>query len=223
MIDCCDTGMVLDLPYAWSTKNDKADIAPKMTLNDDFSFVRFLKVIKTLYEASTFTQLGKTVRSAIYDKAPPNDDGTLDDDDDTLGGGSLVTMDENDTTDGQGYDHKKGATTSFMRVLSACHSPLDVSPRRLRETFTDNTDNHNHDGKEAAATKELNAAADKVSSLFQQVLNCGLNNSVESDDDSYHRGTFDTYDDNDTYDSLTEDDTINVRDYARRRGRRGRY
>lgn len=23
MIDCCDTGMVLELPYAWSAKNDK--------------------------------------------------------------------------------------------------------------------------------------------------------------------------------------------------------
>ena len=56
------------------------------------------------------------------------------------------------------------------------------------------------------------------------MLNCGLNNSGESDDDSYHhRGTLDTYDDNDTHDSLTEDDTIDVRDYARRRGRRGRY
>ena len=65
---------------------------------------------------------------------------------------------------------------------------------------------------------------DKVSSLFQQVLNCELNDSVESDDDSYHhRGTFDTYDDNDTNDSLTEDDTIDVQDYARQRGRRGRY
>lgn len=220
LIDCCDTGMVLDLPYSWSTKTDKADIAPKMTLNDDFSFVRFLKVIKTLYEASTFTQLGKTVRSAIYDKTPQSlgdgDDNTArtnHDDDSTYGGGSLVTMDENDTIDG-GFD-KDSKANSFMRVLSACHSPNDVSPRRLRESFTDNTDNRETVG----ASKELNAAADKVSSLFQQVLNCGLSNNIESDDDSYHhRGTFDTYDD----DSLTEDDTINVRDYARRRGRRGR-
>ena len=30
LIDCCDTGMVLDLPYAWSTKNDRADVSPKV-------------------------------------------------------------------------------------------------------------------------------------------------------------------------------------------------
>lgn len=220
VIDCCDTGMVLDLPYSWSTKNDRADIIPKMSLNDDFSFVRFLKVIKTLYESSTFTQLGKTVRSAIYDKAPmsplEDDDNTLHDDESTFGGGSLVTMDENETV--VDYDGKGSATSSFMKVLSACHSPKDISPRRLRENFTDNTDGI---GKHNGSTHP----ADKVSSLFQQVLSCGLHNPAESDDDSYHRrGTYDTDDD---YDSMTEDETLNARDYARQRGRvndkRNRY
>jgi len=73
LVDCCDTGMVVDMPYAWSTKTDSKDSLSqvgKMTMNEDFSFVRFLKVIKTLYEASTFTQLGKTVGSAL--KAPTN-------------------------------------------------------------------------------------------------------------------------------------------------------
>jgi hypothetical protein len=37
----------------------------QLTMNTDFSFVRFLKVVKTLYESSTFTQLGKTVGSAL--------------------------------------------------------------------------------------------------------------------------------------------------------------
>jgi hypothetical protein len=36
-----------------------------MTQCDDFSFVRFLKVVKTLYESSTFTQLGRTVGTAL--------------------------------------------------------------------------------------------------------------------------------------------------------------
>jgi hypothetical protein len=40
-------------------------------MNEDFSFVRFLKVVKTLYETSTFTQLGKTVGSALT-PAPPS-------------------------------------------------------------------------------------------------------------------------------------------------------
>jgi hypothetical protein len=40
----------------------------QLSMNEEFSFVRFLKVVKTLYETSTFTQLGKTVGSAL---APP--------------------------------------------------------------------------------------------------------------------------------------------------------
>lgn len=39
-------------------------------MNEDFSFVRFLKVVKTLYETSTFTQLGRTVGSALNPGGP---------------------------------------------------------------------------------------------------------------------------------------------------------
>jgi hypothetical protein len=65
IIDCCDTGMMLDLPYSWCARADKPDAVAKMIQSEDFSFVRFLKVVKTLYESSTFTQLGKTVGSAL--------------------------------------------------------------------------------------------------------------------------------------------------------------
>lgn len=91
MIDCCDNGMMLELPYSWSPRQDKKDFNAtvsldilndystqfhfsclttilrfvKLSINEDFSFVRFLKVIKTLYESSTFTQLGRTVGSAL--------------------------------------------------------------------------------------------------------------------------------------------------------------
>ena len=34
-------------------------------MNEDFSFVRVLKVVKTLYESSQFTQLGRTVGIAL--------------------------------------------------------------------------------------------------------------------------------------------------------------
>ena len=93
LIDGSDTGMMLDLPYAWSTMNDTSKKLtkvgtisalliffvliymltfqflkiPKMEQNKDFSFARFLKVIKTLYESSTFTQLGNIVDSAIVE------------------------------------------------------------------------------------------------------------------------------------------------------------
>eukprot|EP00536_Pseudo-nitzschia_multiseries_P014984 jgi/Psemu1/320764/estExt_fgenesh1_pm.C_7970004 len=65
VLDSCDTGMVVDLPYSWSTRSDKAGSVAKMKQSENFSFVRFLKVVKTLYESSTFTQLGRTVGSAL--------------------------------------------------------------------------------------------------------------------------------------------------------------
>jgi hypothetical protein len=39
----------------------------QLAVNDDFSFVRFLKEVKTLYETSTFTQLGLTVKTVLQD------------------------------------------------------------------------------------------------------------------------------------------------------------
>jgi metacaspase-1 len=32
MIDCCDTGMVLELPYCWSVKSEKKDVIGKVSL-----------------------------------------------------------------------------------------------------------------------------------------------------------------------------------------------
>jgi hypothetical protein len=48
-----------------------------MSLNNDFSFVRFLKVVKTLYESSVFTRIGKTVGNELDKQAPIKDDDTL--------------------------------------------------------------------------------------------------------------------------------------------------
>lgn len=71
IIDTCDTGMVLDLPYAWSPVSDQPGTVAKMPQNKDYSFVRFLKVIKTLYESSVFTQLGNRVEEAIGNQPQP--------------------------------------------------------------------------------------------------------------------------------------------------------
>lgn len=91
IIDCCHTGVMIDLPYLWSTKGDKGDNSPKMSLNNDFSFVRFLKVVKTLYESSVFTRIGKTVGSELDKQLPARDDETIIE---TVG--SLETMPENE-------------------------------------------------------------------------------------------------------------------------------
>jgi len=92
IIDCCHTGVMIDLPYLWSTKADKGESLPKMSLNNDFSFVRYLKVVKTLYESSVFTKIGKTVGSELDKQLPGRDDETFIE---TVG--SLETMPENET------------------------------------------------------------------------------------------------------------------------------
>jgi len=78
VMDCCDNGILLELPYGWSTKSDRQQHQlAKLSVNDEFSFVRFLKVVKTLYDSSTFTQLGKTVGLALNEE----DDTDLPEDD----------------------------------------------------------------------------------------------------------------------------------------------
>ena len=48
-----------------------------MSLNNDFSFVRFLKVVKTLYESSVFTRIGKTIGSEHDKQIPARDEETI--------------------------------------------------------------------------------------------------------------------------------------------------
>lgn len=91
IIDCCHTGVMIDLPYLYTTKGDKGELLPKMSLNDDFSFVRFLKVVKTLYESSVFTRIGKTVGNELNKQIPIKDDDTVIETVD-----SLETMQENE-------------------------------------------------------------------------------------------------------------------------------
>lgn len=62
-----------------------------MSQNNDFSFVRFLKVVKTLYESSIFTRIGKTVGSELDKQLPARDEDTVIE---TVG--SLGTMPENE-------------------------------------------------------------------------------------------------------------------------------
>eukprot|EP00586_Coscinodiscus_wailesii_P020360 CAMPEP_0172504060 /NCGR_PEP_ID=MMETSP1066-20121228/174927_1 /TAXON_ID=671091 /ORGANISM="Coscinodiscus wailesii, Strain CCMP2513" /LENGTH=741 /DNA_ID=CAMNT_0013280057 /DNA_START=712 /DNA_END=2937 /DNA_ORIENTATION=+ len=213
LLDCCDTGVMVDLPYSWSTKMDRMDVVAKMSLNDDFSFVRFLKVIKTLYESSTFTQLGRTVRSVLNEKSPTAKDYEEEEeeqtllDDSTIGGGSLVTL-ESEADGGITQTTKKTAST-FMNVLTACHSPKTSSPRR------DLNKNYSHASE---ANKQKDTQLD-APSLFQQVINCAFNNPAESDDDTFHPNNTEDEDHSyaahtEDYDSITDDGMS--REYAQR-------
>jgi hypothetical protein len=78
-----------------------------MSLNNDFSFVRFLKVVKTLYESSVFTKIGKTVGTELNKQLPARDDDTAAD-----SVGSLETMPENET-------YKKEKTGLLCSIANA--------------------------------------------------------------------------------------------------------
>lgn len=123
ILDSCHTGVMVDLPYLWTTKGDKGEMAPKMTLNNDFSFVRFLKVVKTLYESSVFTKLGKGIGSELSKQLPARDDETT-----TETTGSLVTMPENEA------GPKLGNHQSIFQMLT-CQSPKDLASKVINCTL----------------------------------------------------------------------------------------
>jgi hypothetical protein len=148
VLDCCHTGVMVDLPYIWTTKGDKGEAAPKvrlvmvicklqqgpqthnsihcsyqMTLNNDFSFVRFLKVVKTLYESSVFTKLGKGLSSELNKQQLARGDETA-----TETTGSLVTMPENENAP------KQGNHISLFDMLT-CQSPKDLASKVINCTL----------------------------------------------------------------------------------------
>jgi hypothetical protein len=198
LIDCCDNGMVLELPYSWSTKTDRIKSMAKLSLNNDFSFVRFLKVVKTLYEASTFTQLGKTVGSAL--NMPSQDEV---EEDFTLESGTM-TGDEgvaNEKTKPTKGDNSQGASSipNLFSALTSCANP---------------------DAAALLKAHSKSALGKGQQSLIDKVLGCTLADELsdgEIDDDTYNRDlgnstTFET--DGDTSLSYSTDHR------PRRRGRR---
>jgi hypothetical protein len=94
-----------------------------MNLNNDFSFVRFLKVVKTLYESSVFTRLGKGIGSELSKQRPARDDETT-----TETTGSLVTMPENEAIP------KSGNHQSLFTLLT-CQSPKDLASKVINCTL----------------------------------------------------------------------------------------
>ena len=180
-----------------------------MTVNDDFSFVRFLKVVKSLYESSTFTQLGKTVGTALReDEDYEEGDSMANDDDETLGGGSLETVDEVEEKKARA---REATVSALSRAFAACYSPSkeeDVTKKDI---------------------KNYDPSNDKPS-LLEKVVTCTLNHDegIMSDDDDGTKRTLDdrTYDetfgqsDSLTFDA-TEDESLPKKRY-RGRGRRGK-
>ena len=176
LIDCCDTGMVLDLPYSWATKTDRIDTQAKLTLNDDFSFVRFLKVVKTLYEASTFTQLGRTVGSALNTSVNEGDEYLEEADTDTLDDDMTKSTKQNPQEKA-----KKSLHASLFAAFGACNDGGDNKPSANNTSgaagaAASNNNNNNHSER-------------KPQNFLEKVLNCTLaaDDDMSDDDDTYTR------------------------------------
>mmetsp|Transcript_17740 Transcript_17740/g.26558 ORF Transcript_17740/g.26558 Transcript_17740/m.26558 type:complete len:606 (-) Transcript_17740:145-1962(-) len=114
VLDSCFTGVMLDMPFSWSTKNDSTDKEAKLSLNDNFSFTRLLNVVKQLYDTSVI---------------PDRDDG---DDSDgsiiTMGGNVQETSSEeedDDDDDGDEIDGD-GKGISAQRIMEKIGSAVNV-------------------------------------------------------------------------------------------------
>lgn len=152
-----------------------------MIQNDDFSFVRFLKVVKTLYESSTFTQLGKTFRSALS----------------TTSFGAYKARDEK---------HQDGTVNIFesqKQERSAIMCFLCNGDEEEIETVIGSVKSGagcTEDGYSAVVdTKDT---SNSVSWLERAIMDCTLGQGDEMTDDE------DTYKLNESYDQYTVGDSI---------------
>lgn len=168
LIDACDTGMVLDLPYSWSTRSDRAGSTPKMSQNDDFSFVRFLKVVKTLYESSTFTQLGRTVGSALTSGAAKD----TDDEDDGGHGNSKKSQDASTEDDIVRSDiEPRGNPLLGLFCGSPAGEAMNGTPSKKSRR------------KKASDQLTFDTRDSRNPSLFEQMITCTLGQEVDELDE----------------------------------------
>jgi len=195
IIDSCDTGMMLDLPYSWSTRSDRPGMVAKMKQSEDFSFVRFLKVVKTLYESSTFTQLGKTVGSALGQQSAIDESSDEDDE------GTAVETTSQGPIGRTNTEEMQGAGSLLQSICSPKAKSGKSKDKLVENTHRD------------------------ALTLIEKVFGCNfLVQDIEnefSDEDTYANNTY-TFDDtttfnNSTFDSMSEDE---YRRAVRRRSRK---
>jgi hypothetical protein len=183
----------------------------QMTMNLDFSFIRFLKVVKTLYETSTFTQLGKTVGSA-------------------LGPLALANMTTAESTEENGHDENERlkrvtsneGSTLFDALVEACSPGRKLSPTSMDDLSPTSQTAHEDEKKSEELTHGRHVRGD---SLFERVINCTLLGAPEEEEGSDDEDTFKTrtYDENSYYEeSYTENDSSEDDEYQEQRARRSR-
>ena len=247
LVDSCDTGMIIDLPYRWNTKNDKHDSIAKLSLNDDFSFVRFLKVVRTLYESSTFTQLGKTVGSVLnhnpnQQAASPKNHQFLSDTDDDDEGRSAITGQESAVTesDERAIAAKSAVQGSLLSSLIACGSPaanattegIDITRALKKDSSKRKMDalvpfEDQSQAAPASSQSLLEQMMGSKTPLVEQLINCTLahgDDDYSDDDDTYNDRTIDgasySLGGSSTFDTMTDDGSRSAP--ARRNRRRSR-
>ena len=248
LIDSCDTGMTLDLPYRWNTKNDKHDSLAKLSLNDDFSFVRFLKVVRTLYESSTFTQLGKTVGSVLNHNpnqpmTPKQHDQFLSDIEDDYEEEEAITAQASTVTEThQVALAAKSTHGSLLTSLISCGSPAatatedDKIVAKERAPKKENSKRKSEalvpfeDQSQRAPVSTQSLLEQMMGSktpLVEQLINCTLahgEDDYSDDDDTYNDRTVDggsySLDGSSTFDTMTDDGSRSVRRNRRRSRRR---
>jgi hypothetical protein len=162
----------------------------QLTMNEDFSFVRFLKVVKTLYESSTFTQLGKTVGSALNPLAGPIYSNKLDDESRKGGRGSNRTKENKKST------RSPGSESIFDAITDACSAAVQKDTVRRDESKED---------QRTTITRKDN--------LFEQMIKgCSLLSSPAedefSDEDTFKTRTEDehSYDsEGESFETMTDD------------------
>jgi hypothetical protein len=204
LIDACDTGMVLDLPYTWSPS--RSGSTPKMSQNDDFSFVRFLKVVKTLYESSTFTQLGRTVGSALNTGNAQKD---FDDQDEETHDNvdspraSQVSHRDDDNLNTELQSIGNGFLSMFCGKASAEPVEEILKKKKARDDGT------------------LDSGEERHTSILEKMINCTLGEEVDELDDmsdcEYDAPTFSDREE----DFVSEESFDDAPESRRHRGSRG--
>ncbi len=111
----------------------------QMSLNYDFSFVRFLKVVKTLYESSVFTRIGKTVGTELDKQAlaRPEEDFMIEN------VGSLETMPEEELPTRKKSFFEKLCSSASSAIIN-CGLPVYSDDEDLLRRDNSLEDDHSH-------------------------------------------------------------------------------
>lgn len=166
----------------------------KLSLNKDFSFIRFLKVVKTLYESSTFTQLGKTVGSALGPSSSPD---------------NMESVRRERERSSSKYSAKRNVErgeTIFDTLARAC-----TSVHFDHKTNSKRTDNSIEEIRDKPSSD--------AGSLIEKVLNCTMMERDEdySYEDSFKSNSFGVG--SSSFESMTDEEEPH-RSHTRRRRRR---